>query len=225
MSWQDQSRNDLGQFQGGGGGGGTGGGGAAGIASGVHAIAKAFEAAAQPFISATVQNGKYRAARLAGENALAIERKWNYFFQQQTVERRTALSADVIRHRLDFEAPPSAAVWRWRSERALGNHQGPARVLRNRSGVADRRRRAGEAQDWTRLLQMAATAAPLGAAIIDVRHREPERWIAGGGQEAELDFAFRRAASAGRKTGRADATVVLMVDWQRATITMDGGYQ
>ena len=193
MSWQDQQRNDLGQFQGFGGGGGTGFGAAAGYASGVLNIAKALEGASAPFISATVQNGKYRAARLAGENALAIERKWNYFFQQQTVERGphyqpTLLDIGSImqlHHQQPFGDADPNVLWQITKDRLA--YYGIDLALPNDDAAP------GEAQDWTRVLQMAATAAPLGAAIIDMRRAEARGEELLAEAKAELDFAFRRA--------------------------------
>lgn len=185
MAWQDQ-------FEGGGGGGRGGGG---GFAGGIQGIAAALQGIVTPFISATVQAGKYEAALRLNENPVAVERGYQAEFQRRTTIANTknyvpqviGLEAILRQH----HQQPSGVDgidddgWLWT-------------VTRLKNYGVDCSRPGGEprsifANDWQRLVQMAATAAPLGAAVVDYRRAEARGAAAAQAAADELTFHFRRA--------------------------------
>ena len=156
---------------------------------------KAVEQELLPLYSATVLAGKNVAALAKGENTIAVQRRWNYIFQRDSLvgNNYAATALDVgaiIRQHHQQKIDPDGVIEikgrRWTRDR-LRDYGIDAAIPGTVGAPA-----LGYAGDWAELIRMSASAAPLEQYV--VQFWRTGAGVAGGDEQAaaDLDFALRR---------------------------------
>jgi hypothetical protein len=164
------------------------------LAAGLSLV-KAVEAQLMPVIGATILDGQMKSAKDLGNNLLSVRRRWDYFFQRQSARpgrnyEPTALDVSSIirqhhQQKLNGDGGIDNDGWLWTYHR-LGLH---GIDLATPQSVNP----GGFASDWSNLLQMAATAAPLDQYLTQYWRTRQVAGPQADEAKEELTFALRRA--------------------------------